>query len=166
MGKQEPPYPIPAWRNLGPIRLSRPIPYATSSTSAPSSSETLAISLMNEILVARKAFEASLIISALATSVLTTGASSGAYRASTRSAYSCDSSSAPTTTRSGLMKSPTALPSFRNSGLETYPVPGRRRWIERPVPTGTVLFMTRACSLESPSSSSTLSTRERSASPE
>ena len=50
------------------MRSSRPIPSATVTTSAPSSSETLAISLMNEIFVARKAFEASLIISALATS--------------------------------------------------------------------------------------------------
>ena len=110
---------MPARRNCEPIRSSRPIPRATSSTSAPSSSDTFAISLMNEILVARKAFEASLIISALATSVLTTGASSGAYRAATRSANSREPSSAPTTTRSGFMKSATALPSFRNSGFET-----------------------------------------------
>src|SRR5918999_858556 len=96
---------MPARRNCEPIRSSRPIPRATSSTSAPSSSETFAISLMNEIFVARKAFEASLIISALATSVVTTGASSGAYRAATRSAYSCEPSSAPTTTRSGFRKS-------------------------------------------------------------
>jgi hypothetical protein len=107
-----------------------------------------------------------LIISALATSVVTTGASSGAYSAATRPANSLEPSSAPTTTRSGFMKSSTALPSLRNSGFETYPVPGRRRWIERPVPTGTVLFITSACWFESPSSSSTLSTRERSASPE
>jgi hypothetical protein len=64
------------------------------------------------------------------------------------------------------MKSSTALPSFRNSGFDTYPSPSRRRWIERPVPTGTVLFMTSACSFESPSSAITDSTRERSASPE
>ncbi len=53
------------------------MPRATSFTSAPSSSETLAISLMNEIFVARKAFEASLTISALATSVRTIGPPSG-----------------------------------------------------------------------------------------
>ena len=47
-------------------------------TSAPVSSQTLAISLMNEIFVARKALEASLTISALAMSVRTSGASSGA----------------------------------------------------------------------------------------
>ena len=60
------------------MRSSRPIPRATSDTSAPSSSDTLAISLMKLILVARKALEASLIISAEATSVRTEGASSGA----------------------------------------------------------------------------------------
>ena len=53
------------------MRLSRPIPRATSVTSAPTSSETLAISLMNEIFVARKALEASLTISDEATSVRT-----------------------------------------------------------------------------------------------
>ncbi len=68
---------MPARRKLGPIRSSSPIPRATSSTSAPSSSETFAISLMNEIFVARNAFEASLIISAEATSVRTMGAPSG-----------------------------------------------------------------------------------------
>jgi hypothetical protein len=47
------------------------MPRATSVTSAPVSSQTFAISLMNEIFVARKAFEASLIISEEATSVRT-----------------------------------------------------------------------------------------------
>ena len=61
------------------MRWSSPMPRATSSTSAPVSSQTFAISLMNEILVARNAFAASLIISALATSVRTSGAPSGAY---------------------------------------------------------------------------------------
>ena len=56
------------------MRSSMPIPRATSVTSAPTSSLTLAISLMKLILVARKAFEASLIISALETSVRTIGA--------------------------------------------------------------------------------------------
>ena len=59
------------------MRWSRPIPRATSSTSAPVSSQTLAISLMNEIFVARNALAASLTISAEATSVRTTGAPSG-----------------------------------------------------------------------------------------
>ncbi len=68
---------MPAWRNFGPMRLSRPMPLATSTTSAPVSSQTLAISLMNEILVARKALDASLTISALLMSVRTRGALSG-----------------------------------------------------------------------------------------
>ena len=101
------------------MRSSRPIPRATSFTSAPSSSDTFAISLMNEILVARKALEASLIISALATSVRTIGPPSGSYSAATRSAKAAERSSAPTTTRSGCMKSSTAEPSLRNSGLDT-----------------------------------------------
>jgi hypothetical protein len=56
---------------LGPMRSSRPIPLATSMTSAPVSSQTLAISLMNEIFVARNALAASLTISADAMSVRT-----------------------------------------------------------------------------------------------
>ena len=54
------------------MRSSIPIAAATSETSAPTSSLTLAISLMKLIFVARNALEASLIISALATSVRTT----------------------------------------------------------------------------------------------
>jgi hypothetical protein len=60
------------------MRSSSPIPRATSLTSAPTSSATFAISLMNEILVARNALEASLIISAEATSVRTSSPPSGA----------------------------------------------------------------------------------------
>src|ERR1044072_4936259 len=59
------------------MRRSRPMPRATSPTSAPTSSQTLAISLTKEIFVARKALEASLIISALATSVRTSSAPRG-----------------------------------------------------------------------------------------
>ena len=55
-----------------------PIPCATSTTSAPTSSHTLAISLMKLMRVERNAFDASLIISAEATSVRTIVASSGA----------------------------------------------------------------------------------------
>ena len=56
------------------MRESMPIPRATSSTSAPTRSQTLAISLTKEIFVARNAFEASLIISADAISVVKIGA--------------------------------------------------------------------------------------------
>ncbi len=66
------------------MRWSRPMPRATSPTSAPTSSQTLAISLTKEILVARKALEASLIISALATSVRTSSPPSGSYSAGHR----------------------------------------------------------------------------------
>ena len=51
------------------------MPWATVRTSAPTCSHTLAISLMNEILVARKALEAYLIISAVGTLVRTTSVS-------------------------------------------------------------------------------------------
>ena len=77
MRKQLPAVADPGLQELGPMRSSRPMPRATSVTSAPTSSQTLAISLMKEILVARKAFEASLIISALATSVRTISPPSG-----------------------------------------------------------------------------------------
>ena len=53
------------------------MPRATSTTSALVSSQTLAISLMKEIFVARKALDASFTISALAMSVRTSGAFSG-----------------------------------------------------------------------------------------
>ena len=78
LGKQLPPKPMPALRNDRPMRGSWPMPSATVTTSAPTSSQTLAISLMKVILVARKALDAYLIISAVATSVRMTGASIGA----------------------------------------------------------------------------------------
>ncbi len=53
------------------------MPRATSTTSAPTSSHTLAISLMKLMRVVRKALEASLIISAEATSVVNTVVASG-----------------------------------------------------------------------------------------
>ena len=60
------------------MRGSRPMPFMTWLTSAPAASQTLAISLMNEILVARKALDAYLIISADGRSVMIMGRSSGA----------------------------------------------------------------------------------------
>ena len=75
-GKQEPPKPGPACRNFGPMRVSRPMPMATSWTFAPTFSQTLAISLMNVIFVARKPFAAYLISSADSTFVTTNGISS------------------------------------------------------------------------------------------
>lgn len=58
------------------MRASRPIPSATVSTSASVASQIAAISLMNDTFVARKAFEAYLIISAVRMSVRSTGACS------------------------------------------------------------------------------------------
>ena len=69
------------------------------------------------IFVARKAFEASLTISALGTSVRRIGHSKPSYSAATRSPSA--SRSAPITTRSGCMKSAIAVPSRRNSGFDT-----------------------------------------------
>src|SRR3954447_17037278 len=71
---------MPGRRKWPPIRSSRPIAWATTPTSAPTSSQTFAISLMNEIFVARNAFEASLIISADATSARTSSPPSASRR--------------------------------------------------------------------------------------
>ena len=73
-GKQEPPKPGPACRNFVPMRLSSPMPRATSWTSAPTFSERSAISLMKVILVARNAFAAYLINSAVRRAVNISGA--------------------------------------------------------------------------------------------
>src|SRR5258707_6374034 len=49
---------MPAFRNFGPIRESEPTPAHTSAMSAPTASDMLATALMNEIFIARNAFEA------------------------------------------------------------------------------------------------------------
>jgi hypothetical protein len=95
------------------------MPWATSRTSAPTSSQTLAISLTKEIFAARKALEANLIISALVTSVSTSSPPSGSYTFATLSRAASSPGSAPITTLSGCRKSRIALPSLRNSGQET-----------------------------------------------
>ena len=124
---------------------------------------------MNEIFVARKAFDASLTISALAMSVRTTGAPNGEYRSTTASP--AQSPSSPTTTRSGCMKSRTADPSLRNSGQDTYEKPSlprslKPRLIVAPVPAGTVDFITSAWRSVAGIASTTAWTADRSASPE
>ena len=73
MGKHDPPNPIPAYRNLGPIRLSVPSPRRTLSTSAPTRSQTLATSFMNVIRVASMALAAYFVISADASSMTMIG---------------------------------------------------------------------------------------------
>src|SRR5277367_1855944 len=80
LGKQEPPYPIPGRRNLGPMRLSRPMPRATCSTLALVASQRFEMALMNEILRARKALEACLMISALFVEVSRSGGGSAALQ--------------------------------------------------------------------------------------
>ena len=102
------------------MRLSEAIACRTSSTSAPNSSHTFAISFMNEMRVASMAFAAYLQSSALAQSITMIGAPvrvNGAY--SSRIMSAARSSSAPMTTRSGFRKSSTAAPCLRNSGLLT-----------------------------------------------
>ena len=69
----------------------------------------------------------------------------GAYNSSMT--FAASSESTPTTTRSGFMKSSTAAPSFRNSGLEhTWNAVRVRCAISArtfsAVPTGTVLLVT------------------------
>ncbi len=152
------------------MRRSSPIPSATRTTSAPVASQTFAISLMNEIRVIKAALAASLIISPEATSQRTIGASMPTCSASTASPSS--SRNEPITMRSGCMKSRTAVPSAVNSGLDAYPTccspRSSRRWRTfSPVPTGTVLFITTTAGRSTcGSSSTTVQTAERSASPE
>ena len=73
-GKQLPPYPIPGNRKEGPIRRSDPTAFRTDSASAPTSSQTFAISFMNEMRVASIAFAAYLQSSALGVSITMIGA--------------------------------------------------------------------------------------------
>ena len=104
---------------------------------------------MNVTFIARKELAAYLVSSAVSSAVNRIGASikySGRYsRRSTSRAFSL---CVPITMRSGRMKSPMALPSRRNSGLDaTSNSPSGRtsRMISskrRPVPTGTVLLVT------------------------
>src|SRR3989344_2791327 len=119
-------------------------------TSAPTLSQILAISLMNEIFVARKVLFAYLIISAVSQSVST----SGRYVLSLPEytfliAGSGRSELLPITILSGKLKALMAFPSRRNSGLETTSNSiflGRFSLIilsvSRAVPGGTVLLLT------------------------
>ena len=86
---------------------------------APTAPQSNAISLMKDILVARKALLAYLIISALVMSVTMCGASMPAYIVLTTSTDLSSPGSAPMTMRSGDAQSWSARPSRRNSGLET-----------------------------------------------
>ncbi len=124
------------------MRLSYPKPVTRSSTFAPTASQSPAMVLMKVSLVARNAFEAYLMSSDVVASVMTAGAPESLNSSATRTAAS--RSSAPTTTRSGLSESATAVPSRRNSGLETTTTSARptTRSTSPTVPTGTVDLFT------------------------
>merc|ERR1719473_70182 len=121
--KHEPPKPTDALRNLGPMRESTPIEWATSSTSAPVASQRAEMELIDEMRCARKAFAVSLESSALHRLVVSTCAS-GTQRRYTSAmnliaARPCGVCGPPTSTRSGLKRSLMAVPSARNSGFES-----------------------------------------------
>ena len=145
-GKQLPPYPIPANRKRLPIRESVPIPLRTSSTFAPTSSHRLAISFMNVILVAKNALAAYFVSSAERSSIKMIGLpwrTKGAYKRDIKSFARSDC--VPITTRSGFIKSSTATPSRKNSGLETtskstFACLAIAECTFSDVPTGTVLL--------------------------
>ncbi len=139
----------------------------TSRTSAPTASHRPATALTKLSLVARKALEAYLMVSAVAASVISSGAWVPANRSPTLAAAAW--SSAPTTMRSGCRLSGTAVPSRRNSGLDTTVTSWRPRTrsTTRVEPTGTVDLLTMIVpgNRWGPISSATASTKERSAEP-
>ena len=93
-------------------------------------------------LVAKNALEAYLIVSDVVASVTMSGACGGGEQLP-HLAAACGSS-APTTMRSGLRLSSTAVPSRRNSGLDTTLMSGRPITCSTSVaePTGTVDLLT------------------------
>ena len=124
LGRQPPPKPRPGRRPAPPIRWSYASASASLRTSASAASQTSAMALMKEILVARKAFAATLTSSAVAKSVTTKGtpAATGAAYTS-RSIASALAERTPATIRSGRTVSATACPSRRNSGLQASSTP-------------------------------------------
>ena len=58
--KQDPPKPMLAFRNLGPMRESMPTARETSTTSASAFSQSAEMALIDDILWARKALETNL----------------------------------------------------------------------------------------------------------
>ncbi|MEY3575055.1 MAG: hypothetical protein RLZZ88_198 [Actinomycetota bacterium] len=116
LGKHEPPQPGPADKKREPIRGSRPTTRIISCTSAPAASQIFAMEFTKLKRVARKAFAACLVSSAVMMSVTMTGAPKTAYNSASRRRTA--DSVAPMRIRSGLKKSRTALPSRRNSGFD------------------------------------------------
>ncbi len=124
LGRQPPPKPMPARRNFFPMRSSWPIASASFTTSPSAASQTSAMALMNEILVARKELAEVFTSSAVGKSVTTNGDPSATGTAYTsRSSFSARSLSTPTTIRSGCSVSLTAKPSRRNSGFQASSAP-------------------------------------------
>ena len=118
------------------------------------------MALTKLILVARKAFEAYLMVSAVVGSVMTIAAPEDPNSSAT--AVAARASVEPTTIRSGWRLSLTAVPSRRNSGLDTTAMSDRPmvRSTRFTVPTGTVdLLMTMApCSRNGPISAAAATT--------
>ena len=160
------------------MRLSEPIPLRTILTSAPTNSQRLAMSFIKLIRVASIELAAYFVISAEGISMKITRklfSKNGRYNLVISSLAFSDST--PTTTRSGVIKSFIALPSFRNSGLlatsKSISTPRfcssaasvARTFLA--VPTGTVLLVTTSTYLFifCPIVRATSSTYERSALP-
>lgn len=120
--KQLPPKPTLARKKWGPMRRSTPAACATSSTLAPVASQIAAMALIEEMRWASSAFAASFVSSLLQRPVRMTRSSG------TQCWYTSLSSSAarlpcgvlrlPISTRSGLSRSCSAVPSERNSGFD------------------------------------------------
>mmetsp|Transcript_55 Transcript_55/g.202 ORF Transcript_55/g.202 Transcript_55/m.202 type:complete len:230 (-) Transcript_55:325-1014(-) len=120
--KQLPPKPTEAFRNLGPMRLSVPMACDTWEMSAPVTSHRALMELTELMRCANMAFAVSLVSSAdqrLVRRMFSSG---------TQCAYTLFSTSIacrpravslpPISTLSGFMRSATAVPSAKNSGLE------------------------------------------------
>ncbi len=124
------------------MRVSDPMPSTTAATSAPTCSHIAATALTKLIFIARNPFAAYLIVSADAGSVMITGVSMFAYSSATFSAAA--RFAAPMTTRSGMRKSLTAVPSRRNSGFDTTETSSRCSTFSTAIvePTGTVDLLT------------------------
>ena len=149
--KHDPPYPTEAFKNLGPIRGSDPMAREISSMSASVSSQRAVMEFIDDTLCARKAFATSfdssddhrlvVIMFSLGTQLAYTETR---VSIAFRPPGVC---SPPMSTRDGLRRSATAVPSARNSGLEStwklyFDADARTRLIDSAVLTGTVDFST------------------------
>ncbi len=139
---------MPANKKFFPIRGSLPIPFLIHSMSAPTFSQRFARSFINVIFVARNEFAAYFVSSALFSSMTMIGLpvrTKGSYNSAKVSAVFL--SLVPMTIRSGFKESCSAVPSLRNSGLDTTFMSCLLLFsnicrIFSTVPTGTVLLLT------------------------